>query len=149
MALYFTYFSLGIHLPGQAAQDYAVQLAAIATEHRFREKVPKDFPPSLAAVIEDWAFETEAGHPAGGYGLWLYSNAGGIEAVSAFIQHLLEKFDPTGRITFEWSNTCSKARLDAYGGGAAMITTKKIKTFTTGGWLRRQCQKKEGPPRAP
>ena len=38
----------------------------------------------------------------------------------------------------EWSNDCSKPRVDAFGGGAAFITARKIKSINTGEWLHRQ-----------
>jgi hypothetical protein len=40
-------------------------------------------------------------------------------------------------VTFEWSHDCSKPRVDAYGGGAAIITAKRIKTMSTCEWLRK------------
>jgi hypothetical protein len=49
-----------------------------------------------------------------------------------FIQHLLQRFDPASHATLEWSNDCSKPRMDAFGGGAAIITAKKIKSMSTG-----------------
>ena len=63
---------------------------------------------------------------------------GGLDAVCEFIQHLLQKFDPRGRVTFEWSHDCSKPRVDAYGGGAACITAKEIKSMSTAAWLNEQ-----------
>jgi hypothetical protein len=41
-------------------------------------------------------------------------------------------------VTFEWSHDCSKPRVDAYGGGAAFITAKEIKTMSTSAWLNEQ-----------
>ena len=63
---------------------------------------------------------------------------GGVDAVCAFIQHLLHKFDPKDYVTFEWSHDCCKPRVDAYGGGAALITAKEIKTMSTATWLNEQ-----------
>jgi hypothetical protein len=60
-----------------------------------------------------------------------------MDALCAFIQHLLQKFDPRGRVEFEWSHDCSKPRVDAYGGGAAIITAKRIKSMSTCEWLRK------------
>jgi len=40
-------------------------------------------------------------------------------------------------VEFEWSNDCSKPRVDAYGGGAVIITARKIKSMSTTEWLRR------------
>jgi hypothetical protein len=77
-------------------------------------------------------------HPSEGWGLWLHTNSGGLDAVCVFIQHLLQRFDAAGHVTFEWSHDCSKPRVDAYGGGAALITARKIRTFKTAEWLHRQ-----------
>jgi hypothetical protein len=63
---------------------------------------------------------------------------GGVDAVCAFIQHLLQEFDQKGYVTFEWSHDCSKPRVDAYGGGAAFITAKEIKSVSTAAWLNEQ-----------
>ena len=143
MADYFTNFSLVLELPDQAAQDFALDIAEQAASMRFGEnppKLPPDFPASLVDVLEIWHFETEAqgSLEPGKFGIWLHSGDGGIDAVCEFIQHLLRKFNPDGRVEFEWSNDCSKPRTDAYGGGAAIITARKIKSMTTGEWLQKQ-----------
>jgi hypothetical protein len=132
MADYFTNFSFILPLADDAQKEYALNLAHIASQHRFAEEpLPADFPTALVDVLEDWQFELEADDD----GLWLHSESGGIDAVCAFVQHLLEKFNPSGRITFEWSHDCSKPRVDAYGGGAAIITATEIKTMNTADWL--------------
>jgi len=41
-------------------------------------------------------------------------------------------------VALEWSHDCSKPRVDAFGGGAALITARKIKTINTGEWLHRE-----------
>ncbi len=139
MANYFTNFSLIVPLPTEAAQQYADDLAQQALYIRMGdEAMPDDFPASLQEIVEDWCFETVANQPSDGPGLWLHSSNGGIDAVCAFHQHLLQKFDPAGHVALEWSNDCSKPRIDAYGGGAALITARKIKTINTGEWLHRQ-----------
>ena len=139
MADYFTNFSLLMALPSEAAEKYALDLAQQAFHiHLGDEEMPGEFPASLRDVVEDWQFDTDAGCPSNGWGLWLHSTDGGIDAVCAFIQHLLERFDPTGSVSLEWSNDCSKPRTDAFGGGAAFITAKKMKSISTGQWLDRQ-----------
>jgi hypothetical protein len=133
MADYFTNFSLILTLKDDAQKQYALKLAEQANSHRYHdEPLPDSFPAVLKAELEDWNFETEATED----GLWLNSESGGIDAVCAFIQHLLQKFDPTGSVAFEWSHDCSKPRTDAFGGGAAYITAKEIKTMSTSEWLR-------------
>ena len=138
MADYFTNFSLIMPLPDEAAEKYALALAEQAFHIHMGEEMPGDFPESLRDVVEDWQFDTDASDPSNGWGLWLHSSSGGIDAVCAFLQHLLQRFDPAGHATLEWSNDCSKPRVDAFGGGAALITADKIKHLNTGQWLHRQ-----------
>jgi len=143
MADYYTNFSLVLELPDQSAQEYALKVAQEAADMRFGEdppELPPDFPASLVDVLEIWLFETEAqgSLEPDKYAVWLHSSDGGIDAACTFIQHLLRKFNPAGCVEFEWSNDCSKPRTDAYGGGAAIITARKIKSMTTYEWLRKQ-----------
>lgn len=136
MADYFTNFSLLVPLPDEAAQKYALDLAHAATVTYQGDELPENLPASFADVIDDWQFETDADQTSGKLGLWLHSDSGGVDAVCAFIQHLLRKFDPQGCVTLEWSNDCSKPRVDAFGGGAAIVTAHEIKTLSTWGWLQ-------------
>jgi hypothetical protein len=129
MADYFTNFSLVFKLKDTKGHQYAVDLAKRVTAHRMNdEPVPDKLPKDLCDVLEDWCFETEMDKD----GIWLHSQYGGIDAACAFIQHLLQKFDPKGCVTFEWSHDCNKPRVDAFGGGAAIITSTEIKTMNTG-----------------
>jgi hypothetical protein len=136
MADYFTRFSVALSLPDAAAQAYALDLAQQASQARQGDPLPENFPKALANVIDDWGFEAEAGSSKSGQGVWFHSDYGGVDALCAFLQHLLQKFNPHGRVTFEWSFDCSEPRADAYGGGAAIITAQEIKSISTGEWLR-------------
>ena len=136
MAEYFTNFSLVFSLPSQEAQAYALELADQANRIQQGDEQSAGFPEDLAEHVEDWCFETNADTTEKKPALWLHSSNGGIDAACAFISHLLEKFDPTGCVTFEWSHDCSRPRTDAYGGGAAIITATEIKTMSTCVWLR-------------
>jgi hypothetical protein len=133
MADYFTSFSVILPLADDAQKQHAAHLAQLASAHRYEEiPLPADYPESLKEVTEGWTFELEDCDE----GIWLHSDSGGIAAVCAFVQHLLRQFNPTGRLTLEWSHDCSKPRTDAYGGGAAIITASAIKTFSTAEWLQ-------------
>ena len=90
----------------------------------------------LRGLTEDWWFEAEAQNSGRRCGLWLHSENGGLDAVCAFIQHLLQKYSSTEPVTLEWSHDCSKPRTDAYGGGAAIITATEIKTMSTAQWIQ-------------
>src|SRR5207253_1151360 len=118
--------------------QYALELAEKAFAVMLGDEAPDTIPASFAEVIEDWHFETDPSHRADGWEIWLHSSSGGIDAVCAFIQHLLQRFAPGDHVTLEWSNDCSKPRVDAFGGGAAIITARKIKTINTGEWLHRE-----------
>lgn len=140
MADYFTHFSLQLRLPDEAAQAYAIKLAADGSRLNQGDEAEGDFPAELQEYTEGWGFEVEADVVEDHPGLWLHSSDGGIDAVCVFLQHLLQKFGPAGQVTFEWSHDCSKPRTDAYGGGAAIITAKKIKTMSTCQWLRKHAR---------
>ena len=137
MADYYTNFSLVFRMPDAAAQTYALNLAQQARSIQEGDEPPPDFPADLAGFTEDWSFEVDADTAGNQPALWLHSSYGGIEAACSFLQHLLRKFDPKGKVSFEWSHDCSKPRVDAYGGGAAIITAKKIKTMSTCDWLQK------------
>jgi hypothetical protein len=134
MADYYTYFSLILPLKPEQ-RDYALQLVNQALAHcDTAEPLPAGFPAELAAAREEWTFETKSTPE----GLWLHSQYGGQESAGMFIQHLLQRFKFAPFVSFEWSHDCSKPRVDAYGGGAAFITAKKIKIFSTAAWLQKQ-----------
>ena len=133
MADYFTNFSFNVPLASKEQQDYALKLFLQMSAIQQGNDIPEDFPAPLKEVCEDCSFDADADGPTN---LWLHSCYGGIDAVCAFVQHLLQQFDPEGVISFEWSHDCSKPRTDAYGGGAAHITAKEIKTLNTSEWLR-------------
>jgi len=133
MADYFTNLSFIMPLTDDAQKQYAQSLAHAAEFCRNEETpLPADFPESLKDVIEDWAFELEAVDE----GIWIHSSSGGVDAVCAFVQHLLQKFDITPFVTFEWSHDCTKPRTDGFGGGAAVITSTEIETMNTADWIR-------------
>jgi hypothetical protein len=135
MADYFTNFSFMVVLADTGQRDYALNLFLQMSAIQQGEEIPADFPANLQDVCEDCCFEVEADGPKA---IWLHSSSGGIDAVCAYVQHLLAKFQPDGCVSFEWSHDCSKPRTDAYGGGAAVITAKEIKTLSTAEWLREQ-----------
>ena len=136
MADYFTNISFILTLPDSEAQTYALELHTQAHAIYNEEEKPDTFPESLLNHAEDfWCFEVE---PSDGCNLWIYSDSGGVDAICAFIQHLLKKFTPTAHIGFEWSHDCSKPRIDAYGGGAALVTAQSITSIDTTDWLQSQ-----------
>jgi hypothetical protein len=133
MADYFTNFSVVLPLI-KKQQEYALQFVKQVEDYRNEGKpLLSDFPECIREVVEDWPFEVEAVKE----GIWLNSQYGGQESACVFIQHLLQKFDFAPTVAFEWSHDCSKPRTDAFGGGAAFITSTEIETFSTSEWLQK------------
>ncbi|MBV9994972.1 MAG: hypothetical protein JO127_07150 [Caulobacteraceae bacterium] len=89
-------------------------------------------------------FEVEAsdGHPAS---LWIHDDGGcgEPEQVIAFVLRCAEAFDLKGRWGFCWALTCSRPRLDAFGGGAQVFdlgTRKSLDWVDCANWLALQLQ---------
>ena len=61
--------------------------------------------------------------------------SGDVEAVIAFILRLAEELDLSGLWGFEHSSTCSRPRLDGFGGGAHVIDLGARKLI---GWMNTQ-----------
>jgi hypothetical protein len=140
MPSYYTNFSFQVRLPDVAAQTYALQLAATASRLNLGDGSVAELPEALRDpdLIADWCFEVEADTVDNQPGLWLHSSEGGVDAACAYVHHLLGKYDPAGRVTFQWSHDCTRPCLDAYGGGAALVTATEIKTMSTHQWLQAQ-----------
>jgi hypothetical protein len=133
MADYYTNFSVILPL-SKEQQDYALNLVKQVEAYlQDNQQLPTDFPESLRDEVESWSFEAAPVKE----GIWLHSQNGGQEAACELIQHLLQRFDFAPAVAFEWSHDCSKPRTDAYGGGAAFITSTEIEIFSTSEWLRK------------
>lgn len=69
----------------------------------------------------------------GGSQLWIRDDeTGDPERVIEFVLLCAEQFDIKGLWGFEYANTCSKPRFDAFGGGAHVIDMAARKTI---GWV--------------
>ena len=65
--------------------------------------------------------------------LWIYSDGyGEPEHVITFVLACAEAFDLSGRWGFTWALTCSKPRLDGFGGGAQLVDLGARKSLA---WL--------------
>ena len=142
MADYYTSFSFVLDLPGAEAIKYAINLATIAADLRWeaeedRQTQEKQFPKELELFLDEWDFEVAEEKS----GIWIHSNDGGTDAACQFVQHLLDRFSIIEPVSFEWANTCNKPRLDAYGGGAAVITATDIKSISTCQWVFKRLER--------
>ena len=111
MADYFTHFSclLDVGTPERAARaiDFFVAL---------RDEDDKSEEPQF----HGFDLSVQDGPESGV--LWIHDDeSGDVEAVIAFILRLAEELELSGLWGFEHSTTCSRPRLDAFGGGAHVI----------------------------
>jgi hypothetical protein len=142
MADYYTSFSFVLDLPGAEAIKYAIDLATIAEALRWeseedRQTRETQFPKELEVFLDGWDFEVAEEKS----GIWIHSNDGGTDAACHFVQHLLDRFGIIEPVSFEWANTCNKPRLDAYGGGAAVVTATEIKAISTCQWVFKRLER--------
>lgn len=85
----------------------------------------------------NWAMEGEDGKKA----VWFsHDESIDVESAAAVIQRFLKECRPEGSIGFCWAETCSKPRLDNFGGGACFITAEKIEWNSAAGWIEEQHQ---------
>jgi len=71
--------------------------------------------------------------------LWFHDDGqGDVEGVIRFVLRLAEELDLTGHWGFDYAHTCSRPRLEAFGGGAHVINLgarKSIGWISTHEWL--------------
>lgn len=71
-------------------------------------------------------FEMEADHEEGVGALWIHSDEyGEPEHVIVFVLRCAEAFNLSGLWGFRWALTCSRPRLDGFGGGAQLLDLGK------------------------
>lgn len=120
MADYYTQFSCALDVD-------TVENALLA--YKLFTKEPETDEESSWTSGFDLSLDPEAGSPR------LFMDDGGagdVEALIAFVLRCAADFDLKGLWGFEYANTCSKARLDGFGGGAHVIDLGKRETVS---WL--------------
>ena len=126
---YFTHFSclLDVRTPRNAER-------ALELYNQLSAEGASEDPPS-----DGFLLSIEPSH--GGSQLWIRDDVtGDPERVIDFVLRCAGAFDLTGRWGFQWANTCSRPRLDAFGGGAHVLdlgTRKTVAWIDTAGWLHR------------
>ena len=128
MADYFTHFSclLDVGTPDKAAHALAL----------FQELRAAD---QDAAGPEVAGFTLARQDAPEGSTLWFHDDEhGDVEAVIRFVLRLAKELELTGLWGFQYALTCSRPRLDAFGGGAHVIdlgARKSIGWTSTHEWL--------------
>lgn len=91
----------------------------------------------------DFQWSLEPAHDDAHVGaLWIYAEESGNPAqVAVVLETFLKQFRPTGVITFSWAYTCSKLRVNEFGGGAAVVTAEGTKTLDAQSWAEDLAEK--------
>ena len=137
MADYFTHFSclLDVGTPENAAR--ALDLYNLLSEAGASEE-----PPS-----EGFLLSIQPEH--GGTQLWMRDDVtGDPERLIQFVKRCAAEFRLSGRWGFQYANTCSKPRLDGFGGGAHVLdlaTGETMDWIYTDGWLDQTLSDEGGP----
>ncbi|WP_099864901.1 hypothetical protein [Pararhizobium haloflavum] len=127
MADYFTHFSclLNVGTPENAAR--ALDLYNRLSEDGVSEESPS----------EGFLLSIQPEH--GGAELWMRDDeTGDSERLIQFVKRCAAEFGLTGPWGFQYANTCSKPRLDSFGGGAYVVdlaTGETVDWISTDGWL--------------
>jgi hypothetical protein len=111
MANYFTHFSCLLDV---GTPDKAARALALFAELRAADQDADD--PEVAG------FDIVRQDASEGSTLWIHDDEhGDVEAVIRFVLRLADDLDLTGLWGFQYALTCSRPRLDAFGGGAHVI----------------------------
>lgn len=127
MADYFIHFSclLDVGTPENAAR--ALDLYSALSQENAAEDPPSD----------SFALSIQPEH--GGTMHWMRDEGTGDPAqVLAFVKRCAAAFGLTGRWGLQYATTCSKPRVDGFGGGAHVLdlaTGETIDWISTDGWL--------------
>ena len=128
MADYFTRFSclLDVGTPDKAARAFGAFMALRNDTYAKTEALCCGF---------DLSIQTD---PSGST-LWIHDDGNGdVEAVIQFVLRLAEELDLTGLWGFSFALTCSRPRIEAFGGGAHVLdlgARKLIGATSTQEWL--------------
>ncbi|MHA8045167.1 hypothetical protein AB3X21_00915 [Roseomonas mucosa] len=137
MADYFTHFSclLDVSTPENAAR-------ALDLYNRLSEEGASEEPPSEGFLL---SIQPEHGSSQ----LWMRDDVtGDPERLIQFVKHCAAEFGLKGRWGFQYANTCSKPRLDGFGGGAHVLdlaTGETVDWIYTDGWLDQTISGEGGP----
>ena len=125
MADYFTHFSCLLDL---GSPDNAARALALFQELRAADQDADDQEVSGFDLVRQDALEGSA--------LWIHDDEhGDVEAVIRFVLRFAEELDLIGLWGFQYALTCSRPRLDAFGGGAHVIDLGARKNV---GWTSSQ-----------
>jgi hypothetical protein len=143
MADYFTKFSFVIPVTPEQGNWFA-KVHALATEligHAEDGEVRDNIegPPDTVSAALVLAEKHDAlpclqvTHDEKENTVWVRSeDSGNVDYTADLVQAFLRRFDLDRVISFQWANTCDRLRLDAFGGGALVISRRNADWLNTG-----------------
>lgn len=147
MANNYLQFSLLVPLKTKAELRWVAKTLTALTRlfespGEFDEKRARALGPLGRRIIEerwdylDLQWSIEPAHDDADVGaVWIYAEqSGNPDQVAVVLEEYLKKFNPTGVVTFSWAYTCSKLRVNEFGGGAAVVTSEGTKTLDAQSW---------------
>ena len=76
--------------------------------------------------------------------LWFCGKeSGDPRAIADFVQGFLKQFRPNDSFSMGHTFSCSRPRLDGFGGGAVFVTAESIEQLDSFTWLRARCREHE------
>lgn len=78
------------------------------------------------------------------YNLWFHSDEyGNAEHVAGIVQAFFKYMRPKGRdiFTLTWADTCSSSRVGQFGGGALVVTKKRVCWLNTWDWVSQRVKR--------
>lgn len=155
MADYFTQYSL--MLPDLTVEEFAWWKRLSALLDEAEEGVAN---PELASVLgyapheffaDDllpamWRFHEESGERS----IHFEDDAGyaNLEVLSRALHRFLKRFRPESHVAIHYANTCSRARLNGFGGGLIFITSGEVHWRSTTELAHELWNAHSNPPRA-
>ena len=124
MANYYTQYSFMVPFDDPDAALRAVELV----NDWCGEFDSVDDPPETHPIYDvfgdepEWRPEFDADQD----GVWIRHDEGNLEQALALASWLLGQPSTPAEVEVEWAHTCSKARLGAFSGGAAVVTAEKV-----------------------
>jgi hypothetical protein len=154
MANNYLQFSMSVPLKTEGEREWcSASLAALDKFLGRTESGSQEFASDIAAVVmeglrKDWSHQgfewsiaptpDQADQVAE---LWLHADeAGEPEQVASFLRAYLAKFNPTGSLWFSWAYTCSKMRVNEFGGGAIVVTANRVTFLDVQDWATRRAK---------
>lgn len=128
MANYFTHFSCLL--------DVGTSTNALAAHHLYSQLREED---EVRGEPLCSGFELTLQEGDDAHVLWIHDDeSGDVEQVIGFVLRLAQEFDLQGLWGFDYANTCSRPRIDAFGGGAHVVdlgARKSVGWTSTQTWL--------------